>query len=168
MHDNVEFAVAPRTTEGGLRLQASPELDDIARARFTVPAKPKRLLTVIVELPVRFASIVRLADTAVTVKSWTVYDTVTLCRSDPLLAVTVTEYVPEEPLQESVEEPELPREIVFWLKAQLRPLVEETAVKATVPVNPFRLATVMVELPRAPASTVTDVGLADTVKSWTV
>ncbi len=89
--------------------------------------------------------------------------------SDPLLPVTVTEYVPAEPLQESVEVPEVPRETVIWLKAQLRPLVGETvAVKLTVPVNPFRLATVMVELPRAPASAVTDVGLADTVMSWTV
>lgn len=89
--------------------------------------------------------------------------------SDPLLPVTVTEYVPAEPLQESVEVPEVARETVIWLKAQLRPLVGETvAVKLTVPVNPFRLATVMVELPRAPASAVTDVGLADTVMSWTV
>ncbi len=65
----MEFAVVPRTTDGGLRAQVRPELDDIARAKFTVPAKPTRLLTVIVELPVRFASIVRLAETAVIVKS---------------------------------------------------------------------------------------------------
>jgi|SRR6267143_2082524 len=98
-----------------------------------------------------------------------VYDTVTPCESDPLLPVTETVYVPAEPLQDSVDVPEVPRETVFWLKAQLRPLDGETvAVKPTPPANPFRLATVIVELPRAPASTVTDVGLADTVKSWTV
>ena len=98
-----------------------------------------------------------------------VYDTVTLCESDPLLPVTVTVYGPAEPLQESVDVPEVPRETVFWLKAQLRPFAGETVVvRPTVPVNPFRLATVIVELPRAPASAVADVGLADTVKSWTV
>ena len=50
-------------------MQVRPELDDIARPRLTVPVKPSRLLTVMVELPVRLASIVRLAETAVTVKS---------------------------------------------------------------------------------------------------
>ena len=50
-------------------MQVRPELDDIARARLTVPAKPFRLFTVMVELPVTFASIVRLAETAATVKS---------------------------------------------------------------------------------------------------
>ena len=44
-------------------------MDDIARARLTVPAKPFRLFTVMVELPVTFASIVRLAEIAATVKS---------------------------------------------------------------------------------------------------
>jgi hypothetical protein len=44
-------------------------LDEIARPRLTVPVNPSRLLTVMVELPFRFASIVRLAETAVTVKS---------------------------------------------------------------------------------------------------
>ena len=69
LHDNVELAVVPRTIETWLRLQVRPELDDIAKARLTVPAKPSRLLTVMVELPVTFASIVRLAETAATVKS---------------------------------------------------------------------------------------------------
>jgi len=51
----------------------------------------------------------------------------------------------------------------------LRPLAgEAVAVKPTVPANPFKLATVIVELPRAPASVVTDIVLADTVKSCTV
>ena len=98
-----------------------------------------------------------------------VYDTVTPCESDPLLPVTVTVYGPAEPLQESLDVPEVPRETVFWLKAQLRPFAgEAVAVKPTVPANPFKLATVIVELPRAPASVVTDIVLADTVKSCTV
>jgi hypothetical protein len=61
--------VDPRGTEVWLRLQVRPELVDIARPRLTVPVNPSRLLTVMVELPFRFASIVRLAETAVTVKS---------------------------------------------------------------------------------------------------
>jgi len=78
----------------------------------------------------------------------------------------VTEYVPDEPLQERVDVPEVPRETVFWLKAQFRPPGGEiVAVRPTVPVNPFWLLTVMVELPRAPASAVTDVELAATLKS---
>ncbi len=78
----------------------------------------------------------------------------------------MTEYGPAGPLHESVDVPEVPRETMFRLKAQLRPLAGETvAVRPTVPVNPFRLATVMVELPRAPASAITDVGLAVTLKS---
>jgi hypothetical protein len=42
-----------------------------------------------------------------------VYDTVTLCESDPLLPITETAYVPAEPLQESVDVPEVPSETVF-------------------------------------------------------
>ena len=53
-------------------MQVRPELEDMARPRLTVPAKPFRLLTVMVELPVRFASIVTLAETAAMVKSWMV------------------------------------------------------------------------------------------------
>ncbi len=39
--------------------------------------------------------------------------------------------------------------------------------RATVPVNPARGLTVMLELPAAPTLTFTFVGLADRVKSWT-
>ena len=59
----------PRGNEVWLRLQVRPELVDIARPRLTVPVKPSRLLTVMVELPFTFALIVRLAETAVIVKS---------------------------------------------------------------------------------------------------
>jgi hypothetical protein len=41
-------------------------------------------------------------------------------------------------------------------------------VKLTTPLNPFREVRVMVDDPAAPAFTVTPVGLADIVKSWTV
>ncbi len=52
------------------------------------------------------------------------------------------------------------------VRVHVRPVagdIEE--VRVTVPVKPFTGATVMVDVPEAPATTVTDVGLAVTVKS---
>jgi hypothetical protein len=37
----------------------------------------------------------------------------------------------------------------------------------TIPLKPLRAVTVMVEIPATPALTVTVVGLAEVVKSWT-
>ena len=48
-----------------------------------------------------------------------------------------------------------------------RPAGETVEVRATVPVKPFRGATVIVEVAVAPARAVTLVGLAVTVKSGT-
>ncbi len=50
----------------------------------------------------------------------------------------------------------------------MRPAGETEDVSATVPVKPFRGATVIVEAAAAPAKAVTLVGLAATVKSWMV
>ncbi len=58
--------------------------------------------------------------------------------------------------------------MLVGLSVQVRPAGETDEVRATVPVNPWRGATVMVEIPVAPASTVTLVGLAATEKSLTV
>jgi len=41
-------------------------------------------------------------------------------------------------------------------------------VRLTTPANPFRPVTVIVEVPAVPALTVTVVGLAAIVKSWTM
>ncbi len=54
------------------------------------------------------------------------------------------------------------------LSVQVRPAGETEEVRATVPVNPWSGVTVMVEVPVAPASAVTLVGLAVTEKSRTV
>lgn len=51
---------------------------------------------------------------------------------------------------------------------QVRPAGETAEVRATVPVNPFTGATVIVEVALAPTTAVTLVGLAVTVKSVTV
>jgi hypothetical protein len=53
-------------------------------------------------------------------------------------------------------------------RVQVRPVGETDEVRATVPVNPWTGATVMVEVPAALARAVTLVGLAATVKSLTV
>jgi len=54
------------------------------------------------------------------------------------------------------------------LSVQVRPAGETEEVRATVPVNPWSGVTVMVEVPVAPASAVTLVGLAVAEKSRTV
>jgi len=59
--------------------------------------------------------------------------------------------------------------MLVGLRVQVRPVVGETvAVRATVPVNPWTGATVMVEVPAVTALTVTLVGEAVTVKSLIV
>lgn len=57
--------------------------------------------------------------------------------------------------------------ILLGVRVQVRP-PDVATVRATVPVNPFTGATVIVEVARVPAVVVTDVGLAVTVKSFTV
>ncbi len=81
----------------------------------------------------------------------------------------MTVYVPTEPEQESVEVPEVPRVTLVGVKVQVRPVEGDIAdVRATVPVKPWTVVTVIVEVPATPALTVTAVGLAVTVKSLTV
>ena len=58
--------------------------------------------------------------------------------------------------------------MLVGLKVQVRPAGETVDVRATVPVNPLRGATVIVDVPAAPARTATLVGLAVTEKSGTL
>jgi len=74
-------------------------------------------------------------------------------------------YVPAGPEHESVEVCDAPRTMLVGLRVQLRPAGETADVRVTVPVNPLTGATVMVEVPVAPARIATLVGLAVTVKS---
>jgi len=67
------------------------------------------------------------------------------------------------PEQESVEVPDAPRVMLAGDRLQVRPAdgeIEEA--RLTVPANPFCAVTVIVEVPVAPARTVTVVGLAVT------
>jgi hypothetical protein len=53
-------------------------------------------------------------------------------------------------------------------RVQVRPAGETAEVRATVPVKPLTGATVIVDVPATPTSTVTAVGAAVTLKSVTV
>jgi hypothetical protein len=58
--------------------------------------------------------------------------------------------------------------MLVGVRVQVRPAGETDEVRATVPVNPWTGATVIVDVALAPATTVALVGLAVTVKSFTV
>ncbi len=58
--------------------------------------------------------------------------------------------------------------MLVGLRVQVNPDGDTEDVRATVPVNPWRGATVTVDVAVAPASALTLVGLAVTVKSLTV
>ena len=64
--------------------------------------------------------------------------------------------------------PEAPSTTLVGVKVHVRPAGETAEVRLTVPAKPLTLATVIVDVPDAPATMVTLVGLAVTVKSWTV
>ena len=92
--------------------------------------------------------------------------TVAARESKPLVPVTVTVKVLAVPLQDKVAVPEVPRMIEAVENVQVKPDDGEVElVSATVPVKPFTDVTLIVELPKAPAKTVTLDGLAVTVKS---
>jgi len=73
-----------------------------------------------------------------------------------------------DPVQDSAEVPEVPRTTLVGVRVHVRPAGLTEDVSATVPVNPSRLVTVIVDVAAALASAVALVGLAVTVKSWIV
>ena len=85
------------------------------------------------------------------------------------MPVTVTVNVPAaEALQDRVEVPDVPRVTLVGLSEQDRPVDGVTdEVSDTVPVNPFTLATVIVDVAVPPTTVLVLVGLAVTVKSLT-
>ena len=95
--------------------------------------------------------------------------TVDVCVSDPLVPVTVTVYVPGEPLHESVLVPVLPNVTLVGERVQvMRVLGEMVEVRETVPENPRTFVTTTVDVPTDPVLTMTLGGVLVTVKSWTV
>ena len=78
------------------------------------------------------------------------------------MPVTVTWTVPAAAkVQESVEEPEPMTPVGVRVQAVL------LLARLTIPANPFNPVTVIAEVAAVPALTVTLVGLAAMVKSWT-
>jgi len=79
----------------------------------------------------------------------------------PVVPVTVTVTDPVlVKVQDSVEVPEPPVTVAAdSVQAEL------SLVRATLPVNPFSGEMVIVDVPAEPTATITEVGLADIVKS---
>jgi uncharacterized membrane protein len=99
--------------------------------------------------------------------------TVALVVKPPPVPVTVTVNVPgDEELQDRVETPVADPLLSVTLvgdRVQDRPDDGElVVVRETVPANPLRPVTVMAEFPFPPEGKFRVVGLAATVKSWTV
>jgi hypothetical protein len=170
----VEVPEVPKVMLVGDRVQLRPVLGETEEPRLTVPVKPLCAATVIVEVPVTPARTVRVVGPAVTVYAVPELTlTVALVVNPPPVPVMVTVKVPGvEEVQDRVETPVLdPLLSVTPVgdREQVRPADGEiAAVRLTVPANPFRPATVMPEFPVPPEGKLRVVGLAATVKSWTV
>lgn len=72
-------------------------------------------------------------------------------------------------MQDRLDVTDIPRTTVEVVREQVIPVVGDTdCVRPTVPVKPFTAATMIMEVPVAPASTAMAVWPATIVKSWTV
>ncbi len=149
-----------------MQVRPAGETDDV---RATVPVNPFTGATVIVDVAAVPALGLTDVGLAAMVKSVMAYVTVAVWTSEPLVPVTVTVKVVavlEE--HDRVDVCEAPRTMLVGDRVHVRPAGETEDVRATVPVKPFTGATVIVEVALAPTTGVTLVGLAATVKSWTM
>jgi len=130
-------------------------------AKLTMPPKPFRPVTVIVDVPADPALAVTLVGLAVIVKSWTTNVTVVLCDRLALVPITPTWNVPVElKMHDNVAFPEpvtlvgdtVHDEVVF-------------VDRLTRPTNPFTGLIVTVEAPGVLMSTLTMAGFAVIAKS---
>ena len=139
------------------------EHDVLLVVRLTTPAKPFTAAIVMLDVPAEPAFTVTVAGLAVIVKSWTTKVTVTECERAALVPVTETCLLPVVlKVHESVA---LPDPVTL-----VGETVHEAVVfvaRLTTPAKPFRPVTVMLEVPAAFTFTLTLVGLAVIVKSWT-
>jgi len=142
-------------TVGGLSEHAA-----LLAERLTVPANPLRPVTVIVEVPAELTFTVTDVGLAAIVKSWTMNVTVATWVIDPLVPVTVTCTV--ETAANVQDRVELPEPVTLVGDSVHDVLLLE---RLTVPLNPLSPVMVIVDVPAAPALTVTVVGLAEMVKS---
>jgi len=122
----------------GFREAVTPE-GEADGARLTVPAKPLRLVRVTVDVVAEPEVTVRL-DGAETMKSVTLTVTWTDWDAEPLVARTVTVYVPvvvEFAVSVDVPVPPLVRVMREGLRDAVRPEGETFVERETVPVKPF-------------------------------
>jgi len=170
-HESVLVPEFPSVTIVGESVHVVvPEVPPVtAEVNETGPVKPFRPVAVIVDVPAAPpAMILTLVGLAAIVKSWTVNVTMAVCDKFPLVPVTVTVYVPADPEQESEDVAEPPEGVVTLVgfKLHVKPVDGDTdAVNDTAPLNPFKLDTVIVEVPAVPALTLTEVGLVLIIKS---
>jgi len=130
--------------------------------RLTTPAKPFSPVMVIVEVPAEPARTVTLVGLAAMVKSWTTNVTVT--EWDKLALVPVTPTWTVDAAANVQDRVALPEPVTLVGATEHEVLL---VVRLTTAANPLRADTVMVDVPADPALTVTLVGLAAIVKSWT-
>jgi hypothetical protein len=132
-------------------------------ARLTTPEKPFRAETVMVEVPAEPALTVTVNGAPVSAKSRTMYVTVREWESDGLVPVTFTWKVEAVlKVQDRVELPEPARVVGETVHDVL--LVD----RLTVLEKPSRAVTVRFDVAGEPLLTERLVGLAASVKSWTV
>jgi hypothetical protein len=133
----------------------------------TMPTKPLTDDTVIVDVVVEPALVVRLDGLALIEKSGTAMLNVTVAvwESDPSAPLTVTVYDPGiDVVHDSVEEPEPPA-MVVELRPQLMLVDEAVTVRVTVSVKPLAGLIVIVEVSAEFTFPVRLVGFASIAKS---
>ena len=158
----------------GLRFVLSPfgELEEVKK---TVPEKPFRLVTLMLDVAEEPWVIVRLEGFAeMENEPWepvTVTETTMEWVVVPLLPVTVTAYEPGgvevevETVRTEVAEPPGGRETKLGLTVAAMVVDETVSVRVTVPENPLRLVRTMVEDTDEPAATVRFAGFVEIAKS---
>src|SRR5207249_4116952 len=152
----------PPVTVVGVSVQAA--LSAVSATSLANPFRGPMLMVEVPGDPMDAVTAVGLAEIVKSGNPVTVKVTSTELVSEPLVPVTITVTVPAEvKVQDSVEVPEPPVTV-----AGESVHAELSDTRATSAVNPLTSATVMVEVPGLPVATVTDVGLAVSVKFWTV
>ncbi len=160
----MEDADEPRVALTGLMLQPRLEDGSTESVKPTVPARPCKLVTVMVELARVPARTVTDAGLATIVKSCIVNRTVAWCDREPLIPVSVTVYTPADPLHERLDVADTPSTTEVELRVQVRPDDGETEeVRVTVPVKLLMLAIVILEVP--PLAVLRELGAGVKTKS---
>lgn len=152
-------------TLAGDRLQLSPASAELVKE--TVPDVPPSEATVIVTLALVPASNwLTVVWLVMTEKSNTITCTLTRCRREPLVPVTLTLYNPGATLEptEIVKVDMSDPEIELVVRAVVKP-EGALELRDTTPVKPLVAVTVMAELPVSPGTMVVLAGLALIAKS---